>query len=389
MVPEPFARLPEDTSPFAFPIESPHKATLLDRLATHGIRALDLWPVPHPRVPVGRFGRADSLRARVIALPVHQELAPGDVDRIICATRGRVSVRSGLRLEALESLDDLRDEWAELAQCSKNPFGTWEWLSTWWHHFGQGKSLAALACRSNGGRLVGILPLYRWSVRPICIARFLGHGVGDELGPVCHPSDRGAVARALRRLLDETPQRWDVFVGEQLPWSLDWSAIIGGKILRRESSPVLRWPGGGWDGFLASRSPNLRQQIRRKERNLRRYHDVCYRLADDPTRLSVDLDALFALHRARWGVAGGAFLGANEAFHRDFAMLALGRGWLRLWFLELDGQPVAAWYGFRFAGAEFYYQSGRDPMWEGSSVGFVLLSHTIRDALDHGIQINA
>ena len=25
-------------------------------------------------------------------------------------------------------------------------------------------------------------------------------------------------------------------------------------------------------------------------------------------------------------------------------------------------------------------------MWEGSSVGFVLLSHTIRDALDHGIE---
>ncbi len=206
-VPPPFARLPDGTSPFAFPIESRDKATLLDRLAKHGIRALDLWPVPHPLVPAGQFGRAESLRARVIALPVHQELARGDVDRIIRVARDRVSVRSGLRLEALEALDDLRDEWAELAECSKNLFATWEWLSTWWRHFGRGRSLAAAASRSKSGRLVGILPLYRWSLRPLRIIRILGHGAGDELGPVCHPSDRGAVALAFGRLLDENAGR--------------------------------------------------------------------------------------------------------------------------------------------------------------------------------------
>ncbi len=384
-VPRPFARLPAGTSPYAFPIESPDRATLLDRLAKHGIRALDLWPVSHPLVQRGQFARADSLRARVIALPVHQELVPGEVDRIVEATHDRVPIRSGLRLDRIDTLDDLQSEWSELADASKNLFATREWLSTWWRHFGRDRALTAAACRSKGGRLVAFLPLYRWSLRPLRIVRFLGHGVGDELGPICHPSDRGAVARALRRLLDQDIRSWDLFVGEQLPLSLNWNAVLGGKVLRSESSPVLRWPAGGWDDFLGSQSSHLRKRVRYQERRLGRHHDVRYRLADDPARLSADLDVFFALHRARWGEAGLASAGPNEAFHRDFANLALERGWLRLWFLELDGRPVSAWYGFRFAGIDFYYQSGWDPKWQDLSVGSVLVVHSIRDALDHGI----
>ena len=62
------------------------------------------------------------------------------------------------------------------------------------------------------------------------------------------------------------------------------------------------------------------------------------------------------------------------------------RGWLRLWLLELDDRPVAAWYGFRFAGREFYYQAGRDPEFANLSIGSVLLAHTIRAALNDGVR---
>jgi CelD/BcsL family acetyltransferase involved in cellulose biosynthesis len=59
---------------------------------------------------------------------------------------------------------------------------------------------------------------------------------------------------------------------------------------------------------------------------------------------------------------------------------------LRLWRLELDGVPVAAWYGFRFGDTEFAYQSGRDPTHEREGVGLVLLAHTIRESLEQGIR---
>lgn len=57
------------------------------------------------------------------------------------------------------------------------------------------------------------------------------------------------------------------------------------------------------------------------------------------------------------------------------------RGWLRLWLLDVDGGPRAACYGFRFGGVECFYQSGRDPAWDSSSVGFLVLLHAVRAAL--------
>lgn len=46
---------------------------------------------------------------------------------------------------------------------------------------------------------------------------------------------------------------------------------------------------------------------------------------------------------------------------------------------------MAAWYGFRFARREVYYQAGRDPAWDEYAVAFVLLAHSIRAALDDGV----
>jgi CelD/BcsL family acetyltransferase involved in cellulose biosynthesis len=301
------------------------------------------------------------------------------------ATRGDPGHGSALRLEPLDTLESPDEEWSELAERSRNIFATREWMSIWWRHFGADHPLFVTACRSREGGLVAILPLYRWSTGPLRVLRFLGHGAGDELGPICAPADRPAAAVALRASLSRAPWRWDVFLGENLPADACWSAVLGGKLLRRHGSPVLRFKTSNWEEFLGSLSSNLRQQVRRRERRLAREHDLRYRLANDPRRLQTDLDTLFALHTARWAEAS-AFAGAREAFHREFAACALERGWLRLWFLELDGRPLAAWYGFRFAGAESYYQAGRDPAWERGSVGFVLLSHSIRQALEDELE---
>jgi CelD/BcsL family acetyltransferase involved in cellulose biosynthesis len=139
-----------------------------------------------------------------------------------------------------------------------------------------------------------------------------------------------------------------------------------------------------WDDLLASRSRNFREQVGRRERKLARAHDLRFRLADDPNRLQDDLTVLFRLHLAHWG-SRSWLQGAAETFIREFSPIALERGWLRLWLLELDGRPAAAWYGFRFGGAESYYQAGRDPRWDRASVGFVLLVHSIREALRDGM----
>jgi CelD/BcsL family acetyltransferase involved in cellulose biosynthesis len=282
-----------------------------------------------------------------------------------------------VRVELAESFAALREEWSALPV--RTIFGTWDWQSTWWEQFGAGKTLLLHAARGPDGRLDGVLPLYLARKGPVRVVRFLGHPQGDELGPVGRLAPPAAAA-ALTAALAAIPH--DLFLGEQLPGDESWTSLLGARRWRLESSPVLKFS-GSWDDFVKTRSANFRQQLARRERRLRATYEVELRLADDAATLDEDLDMLFALHRAHWS-AGSGF--GPESFHREVARRALEHGRLRLWFLSLDGKPAAAWFGFRVGGVETYYQAGRDPAHDSDSVGFVLLAHTIRAALDDGIQ---
>lgn len=290
-----------------------------------------------------------------------------------------------LTIEPIDHPDAVAEDWDALARRAGDPFATREWAVTWCRHFLAGRPLRLLACRRPDGRLAAILPLYEAARRPLRVLRFLGSGPADRQGPICDPADRPAAAGALRRAL--AVGGGDVLLAERLPGDGEWSSLLGTRAIQREASPVLRIAGRGWDELLAARSANFRQQARRRERQLERGRELRYRLADDPERLGDDLAALAALHAARWRDGGSdALSGAQRAFHDDFARLALDRGWLRLWLLELDGRPAAAWYGFRFGGADWFYQSGRDPAHDRLAVGFVLMAHTVREAAQDGMR---
>ena len=291
-----------------------------------------------------------------------------------------------LALEESADLDELRDDWQRLADAAGNPFSTWEWARTWWDHFGAGRPLHLVRCSAGDGRVAAILPLFLARRRPLRMLRFVGHGPADQLAPVCAPEDAGAAAEALRRAVAGGTGGAQVLMADRLPGEGAWAQRLGGRVVARAASPVLETGGMSFDEWLRARSKNFRDQVRRRERKLAKAHELSYRLTEDPERLRGDLDTLIRLHRSRWGDESGSFEGGREAFHHDFARRALERGWLRLWTLELDGRPAAAWLGYRLGGAEWYYQAGRDPELEREAVGFVLMAHTVRAALDDGVR---
>jgi len=373
----PFECLPAGASPFAFPVATADKQELLDRLARAGVRAVDLWSVPHPILPAERFPAAQARRAGTVGLPVHQELHRADIERVAAAS-GRGGTPS-YQLEWMDDLDSVADDWRRLAAASGSVFATWEWASHWWRRYGRGRP-SIVAVRRPGNERFALLPLYRWHDGRIRIDRFLGHGTADELGPVCDPADRTAAARALRQAAAQTG--CDVLLAEHLPANEGWSSLLGGTVVAREGSPLIRFA-GDWEEYRASLSGHFRQNMGRQERKLTSERGLRYRLSEDAGGLAADLDALFALHALRWP-HGSAFL-EHEAFHREIAARALELGWLRLWMLELDDRPAAAWYGFRFEGIECHLQSGRDPSIR-YSVGSLLLIHSIKEALQDGMK---
>jgi dTDP-4-amino-4,6-dideoxygalactose transaminase/CelD/BcsL family acetyltransferase involved in cellulose biosynthesis len=377
-VPHPFASLPGGASPLVFPVVADRPDALISHLRDRRIAATRLWH--------GTLASAPDPHARTVGLPVHQELGVHELDRLIDGVASRPPRASPLRVERVPRLQDLADEWDDLAARSGNLFATREWIFTWWDHFGAGRPLRLFACREVSGRLVAILPAFESVHRPVRTLRFIGHALGDRVGPICSPADAGRTARALARALGDGTLGADVLIGEQLPAEERWGGLIGATTIRREASPVLDIDGATFEDWLASRSRNFRDQVRRRERRLRREHTLEYRLCDSTRALEEDMETLFDLHTARWGSEGEAFLPQTRPFHRDFARLALARGWLQLWLMELDGRPVAAWQGYRYGDADWYYQAGRDPAYEASAVGFVLLAHSIREAMAAGVR---
>lgn len=282
-------------------------------------------------------------------------------------------------VQFVDSLEGLREDWVRLAAASGNVFATWEWNELWWRRYGRGRALRVALLHGGGDQIDAIVPLFAWSRRPLRILRLIGHGHGDHLGAICRPEDAEG---ALRLALGASPQ--DMFVGDWVGGGCDWRRALGGRVVRETGYPLLRLSGGSWESFLAGQSARFRKRARNYRNRLEREHETRYRLTGSET-LERDLDAAFRLHRARFREHSGClFCGHHEPFQREFAALALERGWLRLLLLELDGEPAAIEYGFLFEGAYFSYQGGRDPAWERQSVGFVLELESIRRALEDG-----
>jgi CelD/BcsL family acetyltransferase involved in cellulose biosynthesis len=284
-------------------------------------------------------------------------------------------------VDLVDRLEPLREDWVRLAKNGANIFATWEWNELWWRHYGRGRELRVGVARRDG-EVEALVPLFVWSERPLRLLRLLGHGHGDRLGPIHDSDEPEQAARALRGALSAVPH--DLFVGDWLAGNGEWARALSGRVLRTTGYPILPLAGRSWDELLADTSARFRKNVRQSRNRLERLQAVRFRSAD-PTTLERDLDAVFRLHRARFGRHRGChFCREYEPFQREFAALALERGWLRLLLLELDGDAVAAEFGFLFENVYFAYQGGRDPGWDRESVGFVLEVETIRRTLEEG-----
>jgi len=294
----------------------------------------------------------------------------------------------------------MRDEWTELLSSSSADtiFLSWEWLHTWWNHFGAGRRLFIVTARS-AARLVAIAPLVvrRVWVGPVLvpILEFAGTGtIGSDYLDIIVRRDceneavnalvaflaRGRMSMRLPRISESSGLARFLATGLD---DLGWTSI-GAKT---EVCPFIDLNGLSFDEYLGTLGSSHRYNFKRRLRNLTRDHDVevAYAVTDDERREM--LAHVVDLHLRRWNPRGGsdAFNGAEVlAFHEEFSGLAQQRGWLRLFVIRIDGQAAAAFYGFRYGHRFHFYQSGFDPQFVRSSVGLVLIGLSIRDAIAEG-----
>jgi CelD/BcsL family acetyltransferase involved in cellulose biosynthesis len=292
-----------------------------------------------------------------------------------------------------EELAEIEDEWRRLAVLRGNAFITPEWFRCWLDHYGDTQEPLVAALGHEGGGLIGVLALtFPRSGRPRA-CRIAGANLGDRFHPASSVADEVQVAEAAGAALAGASRPWGVLALEKVdltePWVDALAQATGRRLLRlertRASLPMIDLSAhSGWDAYLATRSSNFRQQVGRFTRRAQRDHSMRLRRTQAAVEVAADIATFFELHDLRHAGASSLRSASARAFHADFAAAALERGWLRLWFLELDGAPVASWYGWRVGDRYAYYNGGFDPAWSGSRPGLILMAAVIEAAFLEG-----
>ena len=149
--------------------------------------------------------------------------------------------------------------------------------------------------------------------------------------------------------------------------------------------PFITLSGHSWHSYLGTLGAKQRYNAESRIKNLDKQFEVRFEQATSEEQRREFLSLLLALHHRRWRERGGSTAFHTPgllAFHEEVSRLALERGWLRLFVLRLDGGSAAAFYGFRYGRAFYFYQSGFDPCYAKHGVGQATVSLTIKHAIE-------
>ncbi|MCL4302976.1 MAG: GNAT family N-acetyltransferase [Anaerolineae bacterium] len=292
--------------------------------------------------------------------------------------------------------EQLAHEWDDLLARSVNApfFMRYIYQRTWWQHLGN-DDLVLIAIRTDEGRLMGLAPLYgRINQAGRRELSFVGCvDVSDYLDLLV---DRDCVEPVYVALLD-------CLAGDRVAWdklylcSLPHHALTPtrlaetargrgwpAEVRQQDVCPVITLP-GDWEAYLAGLDKKQRHEVRRKIRKIETEAQTRWYAVDSPEGLDEAMDAFIELHQKSTRDKEGFW---NEALIRFFKALAVELakvGWLKLYFIEVNGSRAASMLCFDYNNEFLLYNSGFDPeQFANLSPGNVLTAYTIQDAIRLG-----
>lgn len=298
------------------------------------------------------------------------------------------------RITTWHELLAIEPHWNALA--SEVPFRTWDWLATWWKHYGLEPTKSAAqrprACdrqlcvlavyreplptdESVASQLIGIAPWYieRTKLKGR-VLRWLGDGevCSDHVSILCQPHDAQQVAAQLAETLTDQFDDWDLLELNHVDAD---DAAVSQLLIALDSYQcrLTKEPADAcwaldlpltWEEYLAGISKSHRKQLRQLERRVLESDRVVWHRVATAAELNAAWPILVDLHQRRRQSLGEPGCFASQSFHdfhREVAERLLGLGQLRISWLALDGTPAAAEYHFADRTATYAYQGGVDP----------------------------
>jgi CelD/BcsL family acetyltransferase involved in cellulose biosynthesis len=284
------------------------------------------------------------------------------------------------------------------------PMRSWDWLATWWTHYGNSddRELHVLALYDESddgtGTLVGIAPwyversgLYGNVLHPLGS----GHVCTDHLSLVARPDYIASVASTVADYLTENDDAWDQLELPSIDDGDEAMTLLAGELEARDALVSCQKAGNcwaidlpeSWDAYLTSISSSHRRHLRDSYKRKLEAGRCQWHRVRNATEFEETWAILVDLHQRRRQQLGDAGCFASRefaAFHREIAGILLEKGQLRLSWIELDGAPFTAEYHFNSPATVYTYQSGMDPDRSKDAPGRLSYCVTIKAAIEEG-----
>ena len=297
----------------------------------------------------------------------------------------------------LTELEQHREDWERLLDTASNSefFQTYEWLRTWLETFWADKPIA-FQLISQHGQLVAMAPLLlddRGDLKCPGSLAFPVNAHAKRTDMTCAASPRHVLSALLDRLQKtHHPLRLslqNVEMNSPVSQVLEETARSAGLRVLIQGMPAsaLVRIDSDWERYLESRSPHTRREMKRKRNKLDRAGLVDVRPVTEAAHCDSALDDVFQIERRTWKERSGTSLTTEAGADRFYAELArrcAERGWLRIYLLYLEGQPVAHIFGILYKNEYYALKTSYDESYRELSPGAVLFSYALEDAFSQG-----
>ena len=289
----------------------------------------------------------------------------------------------------ITSFEQVRPQWQELLGRSvvNNLYITPAWQELWWSAFQDGRSLAGFYLADAAGDFTAIASLSRSGDHYSFVGNsdtfdyndfIIAAGVEQTFYPALLDtiSANGGHRLDLHSIGEDSPT---LAILPELARERGYSVAVA----EEDVAPRLVLP-DTWDDYLAGLSKKDRHELRRKLRRLESHENWRWYCISDLDEAMERVDVFLDLMR-RSDAAKAEFLTPErESFFRRVISVTAAENVLRLFFLDMDDQPVAASLCLDYDGVRMLYNSGHDPEYRYYSVGLLLHSFCLRDALEGG-----
>ena len=291
-------------------------------------------------------------------------------------------------VRTLEELSQLESRWDAVPPIWANPALSFDFVRSCAEAYQLADRLAVFV--STSGQSTAIAPLYRSETssrleligqNQIFEASDFLYGAGDDIS---------LLARAVVAL--GRPLRLTRVPAEAATVLAMTRACRGRALLIKRPATGCPWIAldAGWQEPDQQLNPGRRSDLRRARRIAEKLGEVRFDVCSpEPSELDALLDEVYAVESAGWKSREGSAMATDRrmgAFYKSFAAAACRKRILRLAFMRINGQPVAAQLAVETGGSYWLLKIGYSEEFKRCSPGVLLVLETLRYAAKAGLK---